>query len=223
MWQPDGSRSRAARQKTVVKGGSSASTSVQRCCLVPAPNRGSRTADVELVTWTGSGSTFRQARSTRCSARLASSVFRQASRTPGVLPRAQGDGSHRNRLPARMAVRLRPTLELAHRRARSFSALDAWDDDFLPGDLHQHANAGLEEIETIEVTCPLDFRDEEEWWAWSWSHGTRSLFKQCRSQTAALLKLCSMDSRTAWRRRTSPRLNVRHHRRASRQVEVDQA
>jgi SAM-dependent methyltransferase len=38
--------------------------------------------------------------------------------------------------------------------------------------------SGFTEISLVEVACPLAFRDAEEWWLWSWSHGTRSLFEQ---------------------------------------------
>lgn len=38
--------------------------------------------------------------------------------------------------------------------------------------------SGLVGISMLDVTCPLEFRDEQEWWSWSWSHGTRSLFEQ---------------------------------------------
>jgi hypothetical protein len=72
---------------------------------------------------------------------------------------------------------------------RSFSALDAWDDDFLPAELASAMRTvGFKEIETIEVTCPLGFRDEEEWWAWSWSHGPRGLFEAVPDHKRAALR-----------------------------------
>ena len=39
------------------------------------------------------------------------------------------------------------------------------------------AGAGFTDVETVEDTCELVFADEEEWWGWSWSHGTRHLFE----------------------------------------------
>jgi len=35
------------------------------------------------------------------------------------------------------------------------------------------AGAGFTDVETVEDTCELVFADEEEWWGWSRSHGTR--------------------------------------------------
>jgi SAM-dependent methyltransferase len=39
------------------------------------------------------------------------------------------------------------------------------------------ASAGLHDIATREESHELVFRDEDEWWNWSWSHGTRVLFQ----------------------------------------------
>jgi SAM-dependent methyltransferase len=33
----------------------------------------------------------------------------------------------------------------------------------------------------VEESCPLIFKDEAEWWAWLWSHGSRRLVEQVRS------------------------------------------
>ena len=38
-------------------------------------------------------------------------------------------------------------------------------------------SAGLDDIAAREETYELMFRDEDEWWNWSWSHGTRVLFE----------------------------------------------
>ena len=38
-------------------------------------------------------------------------------------------------------------------------------------------HAGFERVRIEEVPYQLAFRDEEEWWSWSWSHGTRALFE----------------------------------------------
>jgi SAM-dependent methyltransferase len=42
---------------------------------------------------------------------------------------------------------------------------------------HLVEHAGFERVRIEEVRYPLVFRGEEEWWAWSWSHGTRTLFE----------------------------------------------
>jgi SAM-dependent methyltransferase len=42
-------------------------------------------------------------------------------------------------------------------------------------DLVEHA--GFERVRIEEVPYQLVFRGEEEWWSWSWSHGTRALFE----------------------------------------------
>jgi ubiquinone/menaquinone biosynthesis C-methylase UbiE len=39
------------------------------------------------------------------------------------------------------------------------------------------ARAGFTEVEAVEDMFELVFADEEEWWRWSWSHGTRHLFE----------------------------------------------
>jgi SAM-dependent methyltransferase len=31
----------------------------------------------------------------------------------------------------------------------------------------------------VEESCPLIFKDEAEWWAWLWSHGSRHLSSKC--------------------------------------------
>jgi len=36
--------------------------------------------------------------------------------------------------------------------------------------------AGFTDVATVEDRYDLVFTDEEEWWRWSWSHGTRQLF-----------------------------------------------
>jgi hypothetical protein len=33
----------------------------------------------------------------------------------------------------------------------------------------------------VEESCPLIFKDEAEWWAWLWSHGSRRLVEPVRS------------------------------------------
>lgn len=33
----------------------------------------------------------------------------------------------------------------------------------------------------VEESCPLIFKDDAEWWAWLWSHGSRRLVEQVRS------------------------------------------
>jgi SAM-dependent methyltransferase len=49
---------------------------------------------------------------------------------------------------------------------------------FRPSELvHLLASTGLRDIATREETYELIFRDEDEWWNWSWSHGTRVLFE----------------------------------------------
>jgi ubiquinone/menaquinone biosynthesis C-methylase UbiE len=39
------------------------------------------------------------------------------------------------------------------------------------------ASVGFHDIATREESYELLFRDEDEWWDWSWSHGTRILFE----------------------------------------------
>jgi O-methyltransferase/aklanonic acid methyltransferase len=61
---------------------------------------------------------------------------------------------------------------------RSFGALVTPDDEFSAADLAPALGAaGFIDVEAVEVTFPLDFRDAEEWWSWSWSHGTRVLLE----------------------------------------------
>lgn len=63
---------------------------------------------------------------------------------------------------------------------RSFGCELAADDAQLRGaDLRSALQAsGFVEINMLDVTYLLEFRDAEEWWAWSWSHGARSLLEQ---------------------------------------------
>jgi SAM-dependent methyltransferase len=71
---------------------------------------------------------------------------------------------------------------------KSFGALEETGEDFEPPDLRRAMEAaGFREVETMEVTCPLQFNDANEWWAWTWSHGTRSLLE--RVPTASLPEL----------------------------------
>jgi hypothetical protein len=37
--------------------------------------------------------------------------------------------------------------------------------------------AGFEAVAGTEDACPLLFRDEDEWWRWMWSHGSRTLLE----------------------------------------------
>ena len=37
--------------------------------------------------------------------------------------------------------------------------------------------AGFVDVDAITGSCELVFQDEDEWWRWSWSHGTRGLFE----------------------------------------------
>jgi O-methyltransferase/aklanonic acid methyltransferase len=50
------------------------------------------------------------------------------------------------------------------------------------------SEAGFVDVETRAVTCPLQFADAEEWWSWSWSHGTRSLFEQVAQERLPALR-----------------------------------
>jgi SAM-dependent methyltransferase len=52
--------------------------------------------------------------------------------------------------------------------------VDTFGPDELRGAL---GAAGFAEVEVSVETCPLVFADEEEWWRWSWSHGTRALWE----------------------------------------------
>jgi SAM-dependent methyltransferase len=52
------------------------------------------------------------------------------------------------------------------------------NDELADGDLTELLrDAGFQDVETLAAICPLEFQDAFEWWAWSWSHGTRSLFE----------------------------------------------
>jgi hypothetical protein len=51
---------------------------------------------------------------------------------------------------------------------RFFGALTQPDNDLTPFNLTAALRAaGFTAIETVEATCPLGFRDEDEWWKWS--------------------------------------------------------
>jgi SAM-dependent methyltransferase len=54
-------------------------------------------------------------------------------------------------------------------------------------------DVGFGDVETREVTWPLEFRDAEEWWSWSWSHGTRSLFEQVAHERLPALRQMLFD------------------------------
>jgi O-methyltransferase / aklanonic acid methyltransferase len=41
--------------------------------------------------------------------------------------------------------------------------------------------AGFVDTTVVEESCPLIFKDEAEWWAWLWSHGSRRLVEPVRS------------------------------------------
>jgi len=59
-----------------------------------------------------------------------------------------------------------------------FGPLADPDAPFRPSDLVDLlASAGMHDITTAEEEYGLTFRDEDEWWSWSWSHGTRMLFE----------------------------------------------
>jgi ubiquinone/menaquinone biosynthesis C-methylase UbiE len=62
---------------------------------------------------------------------------------------------------------------------RSFGALrDREALPYGPGYLEGTIEAaGFDAVESCEDSCPLLFRDEEEWWSWMWSHGTRALLE----------------------------------------------
>jgi SAM-dependent methyltransferase len=53
--------------------------------------------------------------------------------------------------------------------------------------------AGFVDVETRDVTCPLAFRDAEEWWSWSWSHGPLSLFEQVPHEQLPALRGALFD------------------------------
>jgi len=57
-----------------------------------------------------------------------------------------------------------------------FSDLEAVTDAFGPQELRDLlASSGLTKVAVKEEFYDLTFTDEEEWWRWSWSHGTRLL------------------------------------------------
>lgn len=63
-----------------------------------------------------------------------------------------------------------------------FGALDDGDRADRPPFTHRElvellASDGLRDIANREESYELVFRDEDEWWNWSWSHGTRVLFE----------------------------------------------
>jgi ubiquinone/menaquinone biosynthesis C-methylase UbiE len=62
---------------------------------------------------------------------------------------------------------------------RSFEALDLGNtvDSEPPALRATLESAGFAAVEPTEATFDLVFNDEEEWWNWSWSHGTRRLFE----------------------------------------------
>lgn len=63
---------------------------------------------------------------------------------------------------------------------RSFGALDEVKQaDSKPIDLSTTlSSVGFTAVQSIEDAVDLVFHDEEEWWRWSWSHGTRGLFER---------------------------------------------
>ena len=58
--------------------------------------------------------------------------------------------------------------------------------------------AGFVDVDASTDSCELVFQDEDEWWRWSWSHGTRGLFEsvspsrllELRRQLSATLAEC---------------------------------
>jgi len=73
---------------------------------------------------------------------------------------------------------------------RSFGCqLEAPDEELRPSDLLSSLeSSGFADIEMADVGCSLEFRNEDEWWSWSWSHGTRSLFEQVPVQRLPALR-----------------------------------
>jgi O-methyltransferase / aklanonic acid methyltransferase len=68
------------------------------------------------------------------------------------------------------------------RQAEVFRNFGVAVGDYEPG--HERAlliealrHAGFSDISATEEPYPLIFSDEEEWWAWMWSHGSRSLLE----------------------------------------------
>jgi SAM-dependent methyltransferase len=45
----------------------------------------------------------------------------------------------------------------------------------------------------VEESCPLIFKDEAEWWTWLWSHGSRRLVEQVRSDELPSLQHALLD------------------------------
>jgi O-methyltransferase/aklanonic acid methyltransferase len=77
---------------------------------------------------------------------------------------------------------------------RSFGALPEEEADRRPNDVvSAMREAGFVHITADEVVCPLDFRDEEEWWSWSWSHGTRTLFEAVLEERLPALRDALFD------------------------------
>ena len=62
---------------------------------------------------------------------------------------------------------------------RSFGGLrNEVEGGYGPADLEDMLRAaGFVAIEAIEDCCGLVFKDEEEWWNWTWSHGSRRLLE----------------------------------------------
>lgn len=50
------------------------------------------------------------------------------------------------------------------------------------------AAAGFLEMVSLTESCPLIFEDEDEWWQWSLSHGTRGLLESVKSRRRPELK-----------------------------------
>jgi ubiquinone/menaquinone biosynthesis C-methylase UbiE len=73
---------------------------------------------------------------------------------------------------------------------RSFGALpDREAQPHGPGYLEEAIDAaGFEAVVACEDSCPLLFRDEEEWWSWMWSHGTRALLEAVPADRLGELK-----------------------------------
>jgi len=66
------------------------------------------------------------------------------------------------------------------------AAVPAADDRaLLAAALHR---AGFLAVRAVDATVPLAFRDEAEWWRWSWSHGSRRLFETVPSGALPGLK-----------------------------------
>ncbi len=62
---------------------------------------------------------------------------------------------------------------------RSFGALRGDRSPDAEAELAQElGQAGFCEVETAPHACPLVFSNEEQWWRWAWSHGTRRLLEK---------------------------------------------